>query len=288
MKTIGVVANIEKPQAAPVLTQLAATARRLGLRLVAAPDTARLLPGARQTKAPRFGSGLDAVIALGGDGTLLHAARLVQFTATPILGINLGNLGFLTSATVDELDAGLELLARGGYRLSPRTVAEVAVTRGRKKQGTFRALNDIVAGWGRSSRITTFAVEVDGEAITSYRCDGLMISTPTGSTGHSLSAGGPIIHPEADVLLLNVVCPHTLSARPIVLPDCSRVAITVTDAAKPLLLSVDGQEELQLEQGDRLAVQRSARSVSLIHLPGYRYFGVLRQKLQWSGSSGRA
>jgi NAD+ kinase len=287
MKTIGVVANRDKPQSKTVLAQLAATAHRLGLRLVATPETARLLPRARRASDARFGRGLDAVLALGGDGTLLRAARLVERSETPILGINLGNLGFLTSATVDELDAGLELLARGGYRISPRTVIEVAVHRGRKKLGVFRALNDVVAGWGRSSRITTFAVEVDGEAITSYRCDGLIVSTPTGSTGHSLSAGGPILHPEADVLLLNVICPHTLSARPIVLPDRSRVTITVADASKPLLLSVDGQEELQLDQGDRLSVQRSPRNVALIHLPGYRYFGVLRQKLQWSGSSGR-
>jgi NAD+ kinase len=287
MKTIGVVANRAKPQSKTVLAQLAATAQRLGLRLVATPDTARLLPRARRTTAARFGRGLDAVLALGGDGTLLCAARLVERSETPILGINLGNLGFLTSATVDELDAGLELLAGGGYRISPRTVIEVTVQRGGRKLGAFRALNDVVAGWGRSSRITTFAVEVDGESITSYRCDGLIVSTPTGSTGHSLSAGGPILHPEAAVILLNVICPHTLSARPIVLPDRSRLTITVADASKPLLLSVDGQEELQLEQGDRLTVRRSPRSVGLIHLPGYRYFGVLRQKLQWSGSSGR-
>ena len=288
MKTIGVVANIEKPQAKSVLAQLAATAKRLGLRLVAEPSAARWLPGARIAKPNRFGHNLDAILALGGDGTLLHAARLVHLSETPILGINLGNLGFLTSATVDELDEGLALLAQGGYRISPRTVAEVTVTRGGKKLGTFRALNDIVVGWGRSSRISTLAVEVDSEAITSYRCDGLIISTPTGSTGHSLSAGGPILHPEADVLLLNVICPHTLSTRPIVLPDRSQLSITVAGAAKQLLLSVDGQEELLVEQGDRLAIKRSTRSVSLIHLPGYRYFGVLRQKLQWSGSSGRA
>lgn len=288
MKTIGVVANILKPQAPAVLARLSATARHLGLRLVAPPDTARLLPGARRSNPERFRPGLEAVLALGGDGTLLHAARMAQLTETPILGINLGKLGFLTSATVDELDEGLTLLVKGGYRISPRTVAEVAVVRDGRKLGTYRALNDIVAGWGRSSRITTFAVEVDGEMMTSYRCDGIIVSTPTGSTGHSLSAGGPILHPEADVLLLNVICPHTLSARPIVLPDRSQLALTVTGAAKPLLLSVDGQEEMQLRQGDRLVVQRSRRNVNLIHLPGYRYFNVLRQKLQWSGSSVRA
>jgi len=231
MKTIGVIANIAKPQARAVLEEVASTARTLKLRLVALPETARFLPGARRVTAGRFARGLDAVLALGGDGTLLHAARLVQLSGIPILGVNLGNLGFLTTATVEELPAGLALLARGGYRLSPRTVLEATAYRGARKLGGYRALNDVVAGWGRSSRITTFAVEVDGEMITSYRCDGLIVSTPTGSTGHSLSAGGPILHPEADVLLLNVICPHTLSARPIVLPDRSRVTITVTGAS---------------------------------------------------------
>lgn len=288
MKTIGIVANLSKPRAKSVLAQLAATAARLNLRLVAEPDAIRWLPGARPANTRDFGRGLDAVLALGGDGTLLHAARLVNLSQAPILGINLGNLGFLTSATVEELDAGLALLAKGGYRISPRTVAEATVARGRKKLGLFRALNDIVASWGRSSRINTFDVKMDGETLTSYRCDGLLVSTPTGSTGHSLSAGGPILHPEAHVLLLNVLCPHTLSTRPIVLPDRSELRITITGAPKPLLLSVDGQEELQLRQGDVLFVKRSAHSLPLIHLPGYRYFGVLRQKLQWSGSSGKA
>ncbi len=285
MKTIGVVANLAKPQAAAVLAQVAETARRLRLRIAADPATARMIPGARRIQPAAFSRGLDAVLALGGDGTLLQAARLVNHAGTPILGINLGNLGFLTSATVDELEDGLTLLARGGYHISPRTVLEATVLRKGKKLGRFRALNDVVAGWGRSSRISTLSVEVDGEMITSYRCDGLIVSTPTGSTAHSLSAGGPILYPEADVLLLNVICPHTLSARPIVLPDRSQLNITVTGAAKPLLLSVDGQEELQLQQGDQLRVQRSEHSVALVHLPGYRYFGVLRQKLQWSGSS---
>ena len=285
MKTIGVVANLTKPQSKQVLRQLAETAHRLGLRLAADAATARRITGARTLRPGAFERGLDAVLALGGDGTLLQAAHLVGQSATPILGINLGNLGFLTSATVDELEAGLTLLARGRYRLSPRAVLEASVWRKGRKLGSFRALNDVVAGWGRSSRISTLAVEVDGEMITSYRCDGLIVSTPTGSTAHSLSAGGPILYPEASVILLNVICPHTLSARPIVLPDRSRLTITVTGAAKPLLLSVDGQEELQLAQGDQMRLQRSEHNVNLIHLPGYSYFGVLRQKLQWSGSS---
>ncbi len=288
MKTIGVVANLEKEMCVDALARVAAAAASLGLRLAAEAATAEHLPGAKTITAKRFARGLDAVLALGGDGTLLHAARLVRPSETPILGINVGNLGFLTSAPVGQLEEGIALLAKGRYRLSKRTVAEARVTRGQRVLGHFCALNDLVLGWGRSSRISTIEVEMDGEGITSYRCDGLIVSTPTGSTGHSLSAGGPILHPEARVLLLNVICPHTLSARPIVLPDRCELGITLTSAAKPLLLSVDGQDKCELEQGDRLEVKRCPRHVCLVNLPGYRYFGVLRQKLQWSGSSGRA
>lgn len=286
MKKLGVIANCGKPQAREALARVQRKAAELGLRLCATRATARHLPGARIVSPARLGAQVDALLALGGDGTLLHAARLVQNAGTPILGVNLGNLGFLTSSTNDELEAGLEALARDRYRLSERSVAEGVVWRGRRRLGTFRALNDIVVGWGQSSRIITLDVAVNGEHIASYRCDGLIVSTPTGTTGHSLSAGGPIIHPEARALLINVICPHTLSARPLVLPDRCEVEIAVAASTKRLLLSVDGQEELTLRQGDRLGVRRSPQSVRFVRLPGYSYFSVLRHKLQW-GEGGR-
>jgi NAD+ kinase len=285
MKTIGVIANCGKRESRDVLKRLAAKASALGLTTISCGDTARYLPGCRTVNAARLGSRIDALIALGGDGTLLHAAHLLGKTDVPILGVNLGALGFLTSITVGELEEALDHLARGKFKLSKRTTATVVARRGARKLGSFCALNDIVVGWGRSSRIITVDAEVDGDRIASYRCDGLILSTPTGSTGHSLSAGGPIVHPESSVLLMNVICPHTLSARPLVLPDRAKLALTITSAARPLLLSVDGQEELTLRQGDRLLIERSPTPVRFVHLPGYSYFRVLRQKLQWRGSS---
>lgn len=285
MKAIGVIANCGKPQAREVLARVQRKAAELGLRLYATADAARHLRGARRVDPARLAGRVDALLALGGDGTLLHAARLVQSSGTPILGVNLGNLGFLTSSTSEDLERGLEALAAGRFRLSDRSVAEGTAWRGRRRLGTFRALNDIVVGWGQSSRIITLDVAVNREHIASYRCDGLIVSTPTGTTGHSLSAGGPIIHPDARALLVNVICPHTLSARPLVLPDRSTVEITVSASTKQLLLSVDGQEELTLSQGDRLVIRRSPRGVRFVRLPGYSYFRVLRHKLQWSEGS---
>lgn len=285
MKAIGIIANCGKPQAREALARVQRKAAELGLRVYASAETARCVRGALRVSPERLAGRVEALLALGGDGTMLHAARLVHTSGTPILGVNLGNLGFLTSSSSDDLETTLEELARGHYSLSERSAAEGTVWRGRRRLGTFRALNDIVVGWGQSSRIITLDVAVDGEHIASYRCDGLIVSTPTGTTGHSLSAGGPIIHPEAKALLVNVICPHTLSARPLVLPDRSAVEIAVTASTKQLLLSVDGQEELTVRQGDRLVIRRSARGVRFIRLRNYSYFAVLRHKLQWSEGS---
>jgi len=255
------------------------------MKLVTSGETAKILPKARVVPATRLARSVDAIVALGGDGTLLHATRLIGATDTPIVGVNLGNLGFLTSVTLENLEQALEVIARGNYHLSVRTVAVCNHFRGRRKLGSYRGLNDVVIGWGQSSRIITLDVAINGEDLTSYRCDGLIVSTPTGSTAHSLSAGGPILHPEAKDLLLNVICPHTLSTRPLVVPDESVIAITAGVTADNLLLSVDGQEVSPVRQGDRLEISRSPHGVRFIHLPGYSYFQVLRTKLQWRGSS---
>lgn len=285
MKTLGVIANCDKPESKIVLATIAARARALGLKLVSCGNTAAHLPGCRTVHHSALKKHIDALLTLGGDGTLLHAVPLLGATSIPILGVNLGALGFLTSVTAEEVDTALERLKKSEFTISLRTAVNCSVRCGRKKAGRYRALNDIVVAWGRSTRIVTVDAAMNGEHIASYRCDGLVVSTPTGSTGHSLSAGGPIVHPEADVLMLNVICPHTLSTRPLMIPDNAKLTLTINYAAQPLLLSVDGQEEGELRQGDQLDIERCPVGVRVIHLPGYNYFSVLRQKLQWRGSS---
>ena len=286
MKSVGIVANLLKPEAPEVLTRIARQAKALGIRLLCStPAEAHHLQAAKVVPEARLARQVDALIALGGDGTMLKAVRVLGDADTPVLGVNLGNLGFLTSVTMSQLERALEVLVRGQFSLSKRTLLECRLLRGGRTIGRYRGLNDVVVGWGHSSRINTFNVSVNGEHVTSYRCDGILVSTPTGTTGHSLSAGGPILHPATPALLLTVMCPHTLSTRPLVIPDNSRIAIDVTETSKKLLLSVDGQEGEHVIKGDRLELAKAASSIRFIQLPGYSYFSVLSQKLNWRGSS---
>lgn len=285
MKTIGVLANCRKPGAPAMLRRLANRAAALGMQLVACDETARAMPGVKRVTAKAFAKHIDVLLAMGGDGTMLKAVRLLGGSDKPVLGVNLGSLGFLTSVTEERLEKALEVLRKGNYTVSKRTMIECRVSRGARRVGSYRALNDVVIGWGMSSRVITLELAVDREPVASYVCDGLIVSTPTGSTGHSLSASGPILHPASPSFVVSLICPHTLSNRPLVISDRSAVRVRVVRAQKKILLSVDGQEERWVGQGDRIEVRRSPRTARFIHLPGYSYFSVLRQKLHWRGSN---
>ena len=285
MKKIGVFANCRKPEAVEILKRLAAKASELGVQLVTCNEVGRLLARSVRVSNRSFAQKIDVLMALGGDGTMLRAVRALQGRDIPVLGVNLGSLGFMTSVTQDALERAMEVLVKGNFSTSTRTIAECRLLRRGKKIGDYRALNDIAIGWGNTSRVVTLELSIDGEPVTSYVCDGMIVSTPTGSTGHSLSAGGPILHPETPVFVINLICPHTLSNRPVVISDRSVVSVRVVETTKKLLLSVDGQEEQSIAAGDQLEIRRSVKGVRFIHLPGYSYFSVLRQKLHWRGSS---
>jgi NAD+ kinase len=286
MKSLGIIVNSAKPRTGDVLPRLVAAAKKHGVKLYSCQPTTSHLPGVVNVDEKDFPVHIDALIALGGDGTLLKTVRHISEKTIPVLGVNLGRMGFLTSVTEAELESGVEALVKGNYTTSDRTMLEARILdRNQKERGHARALNDMVVGWGQSTRIVTLDVNINDEPVTSYRCDGVIVSTPTGSTGHSLSAGGPILHPEAKALILNVICPHTLSARPLVVPDDARISIIVKQTGKQLLLSIDGQDGESLSDGDALVIKKSRDIFRLVHLPGYQYFSVLRKKLQWSGSS---
>ena len=285
MKTIGVLANCRKPEAAEILKRLSSKAAERGLQLVTCNEAGRLLAQSVRVSNRTFAQKIDVLLALGGDGTMLKAVRALQGRDIPVLGVNIGSLGFMTSVTQDNLERAIDVLVKGNYTTSTRAIAECSLMRRGKKIGEYRALNDVAIGWGNSSRVVNLELSIDGESVTSYVCDGMIVSTPTGSTGHSLSAGGPILHPETPVFVINLICPHTLSNRPVVISDRSVVSVRVVETAKKLLLSVDGQEEQSIVAGDQLEIRRSVKGVRFIHLPGYSYFSVLRQKLHWRGSS---
>ncbi|HMO03617.1 MAG TPA: NAD(+)/NADH kinase [Kiritimatiellia bacterium] len=286
MKTIGLIVHTTKSVSADALRRLTETARRLNVDLCTCPPYGDHLTGIRCVETAACTQAMDALVALGGDGTLLRAVGLIAGRDIPVLGVNLGRLGFLTSVTESELEHGLEALVAGTYTTSARTMLDgTIVNRKGASVDVLRALNDVVVGWGQSTRIVTLDVAINQEPVASYRCDGIIVSTPTGSTGHSLSSGGPILHPDAPALLLNVICPHTLSARPVVVPDNAEIRITVKQTSKQLLLSVDGQDGRTLSEGDALVIRKATERFNLVHLPGYQYFAVLRKKLHWSGSS---
>lgn len=287
---IGIIANMDKPLAAATLAALRTAARPLDIHFVLPADSpaADQLPGARIVAPSRFGAGLDAVLSLGGDGTVLRAVRSLHGGQTPVLGINLGHLGFLTAVSSTSATDALAALAAGRYVLAEAPLLEARLFRAdapRRTAARQVALNDVVIGWGAAPRSAMIDLAVDGQPVASYVSDGFIVATPLGSTGHALSAGGPILHPSTSALVLAPICPHTLSSRPLVLPASSCIELTLPVPAKELLLSVDGVAGEWLHPGDRLVVRRSPRSARFIHLADYSWPRLLTQKLHWRGSS---
>lgn len=284
MKILGVIANCDKPRAEGVLQRLSKKAHELGIEIIAEPATAELLH-IKRTELPELFEKVEAIMALGGDGTVLRVVRELKGLDKPLVGVNLGGLGFLTSVAESELERALECMVTNNFGVSLRTIVECTVIRSGHKRGQYRALNDIVIAREALARVITLDVQIDDNYVTSYVCDGLIVSTPTGSTGHSLSAGGPIVTPEAVVFVLCVICPHTLSSRPLVLPDASEISVKITNCKGKVILSVDGQVWEELQEDDYVCIKRSDKGIRFIHLPGYNYFSLLRQKLHWRGST---
>lgn len=287
MKTIGLTAHVDKLRCADALVRLVPAAAARGLRLVAWGDTAALLE--RQGAAFTRGgpADADAVMVLGGDGTMLRAVRDTVLAGRPVIGLNLGSLGFLTSVSENDLERALDCLARDDYTVSTRRLAVCAAIRGGQPVSESLCLNECVIRNGDSGRMVELAVEVDGGTPASISADGLIVATPTGSTGHSLAAGGPILFPACPAFVLTFICAHALSARPLVIPDSSRIEIGVVHSPGVVSLIVDGQSVTPLEPGDRVRVGRSPITASFVHLPGYDFLSLLRQKLHWQGSSAR-
>jgi len=285
MKKVGVIANSNRPHAADIFERLSRKAESLQWRLFADAASAEHLPSATVIELDDFSSSVDVLLAMGGDGTVLFCAKLLNGTKIPILGINLGSLGFLTAVGEDALETALDALQAEHCKSEPRIVAECTIVRDGKAGPARRILNDAVIGFGGSSHIVTLDLTLNEETISSFACDGLIVCTPAGSTGHSLSAGGPILQPGSDSFGINVICPHTLSNRPLVVPSSSRIKVTVKASRKNLLLSADGQDVEELEAGDSVRIIRSENPINFLYPPGYSYFSVLRQKLHWHGSN---
>jgi NAD+ kinase len=228
-----------------------------------------------------LGAKVDLLIVFGGDGTLLSAARALGGHDVPILGVNLGGLGFLTSVTLEELYPALEQVLEEKHRTSNRMMLDAEIQRKGEPSEVQCALNDAVANKGERARMLDFDVHVDGHHVGRYRADGLIVATPTGSTAYSLAAGGPIVEPSLDAFIITPICPHMLTNRPLVIPATSQIDLDFTAAEKPLFVTLDGQISLELEPTDRVRITKSAKRVALVRPPNKSYFQILRNKLRW-------
>lgn len=232
-------------------------------------------------------SSLDALLTLGGDGTLLRGARLLAGTQAPVLGVNMGRLGFLTACRRDELEPYLRRFATGDYRAEARMTLDVrAMNSAGVERGRWFALNDVVLHKGGFARVVRLRVAANGDEIALYAADGIVISTPTGSTAYSLSAGGPVVVPTVESILLTPVSPHTLAIRPLVLPPSAEITVQAEDGPEELLVTVDGQVGTTFADGETLVVRRSEKPVLLVRFAGITFFSRLRRKLGWGGLQG--
>lgn len=230
----------------------------------------------------------DVLLTLGGDGTLLRGARFLAGHSSPILGINLGRLGFLTSCGRGEIEPALELLARGEYHAEARMALDAVVidTEGSERSSLF-ALNDIVLHKGGFARMLSVKVTADGSPVASFAADGVCVSTPTGSTGYSLSAGGPVVYPTLESIILAPISPHTLTLRPMVLPADTTISLEASDGPSELLVTADGQVGTNFTPGETLTVRRADRPVLIVRFPGTTFFSRLSRKLGWGGLADR-
>jgi NAD+ kinase len=279
---VGLVAKPDAAQAQSVILRLVEWFGRRGMTVVLEKETAGLVPSASVAAARKsdLPGQVDLLIVLGGDGTLLSMARAVGDLGVPILGVNLGGLGFLTATTLDEMLPALDTLLAGGMETEERMMLAAVLRRGGQAIGEYLALNDVVITKSAMSRIIRLEVAVDGDFATGYRADGLILSTPTGSTAYCLSAGGPIVFPTMDAVVLTPICSHTLTNRPIVLPATQRISITLlTD--QDVMLTLDGQVGFALKANDTVEVRRAAARTRLLRVPQKHFFSVLRTKLKW-------
>jgi NAD+ kinase len=274
--------NPQKPGGLKTLHALRTALEKRGCECIVDRRTAALAGEDGGVPAADFAGQVDLAAVLGGDGTMMHAVSRFGKFEKPVAGINIGNLGFLTSCTDADIDRFADAVVEGRYSVCPRVLLEATVIRTDNSTEVYHALNEVTMARGETGRLVTLKAMVNGEWLNRYRADGLIVATPTGSTAYSLSAGGPLIAPKSSVMVITPICPHSLSQRSLVLSDDCEIEISPerTDDG-PMLFTVDGRDTTRIDPGDKVVVKKSDRTFNLLRLEGTSFYEALRQKLGW-------
>jgi NAD+ kinase len=280
----GILARTDKPQSAALVRSLAEALAARGVEVLLEKNTAALT-GSPGVDDRQLASSCDLLLVLGGDGTILRALHRMQGAAPPIFGINVGSLGFLTGVSGEDWSLAVDSIAAGDFQLSSRTLLRVELERNGRVVETFTGLNDAVVSRGHHSQLIKVEVRIDGEDLSVYHADGLIVATPTGSTAYSMSAGGPLLLPDSACLVITPICPHVLTNRSTVVADTAQLELRLVSPGPGVTVNVDGQEIREFGPADLLRVSRAEEKLRLATLPGRTFSGVLREKLKWSGSN---
>jgi NAD+ kinase len=283
IKKIGIVANVKKEKASNYTLALRDWLRQRGLEVLLEKGIAERICDEEGMERKALAAHVDLLIVFGGDGTILRTARFTLGCTTPIIGINLGGFGYLTEVNLNEMYEALEIILKGDFETDQRMMLDVALNDQEGDEKMFTVLNDVVLNRAHLSRIVELETYVDGRYLITYKADGLIVATPTGSTAYSLSAGGPIVFPQQDVIIINPICPHTLTNRPIILPADVSVQVILRTKEQGAMLTLDGQVSLTLKSGDTLKIIKSQHSTTLVSSPHRDYLEILRTKLGWVG-----
>ena len=284
-KTIGLIAHTGKPGAAELVSELHREFERAGINVQLETDTAGLIGAEAGRTIEQLGEAADLLVALGGDGTILQVLSGLKEVIKPIFGINIGSLGFLTCLNSSAYREAVESIVSNEIAFSDRVLLSVEIVTAGEKRSAGLALNDVVLSRGEISRLIRLRTRINGEPLTEYNADGLIIATPTGSTAYSLSAGGPILAPQSGVFVITPICPHVLTNRSVIVEDRSLIEIEPGEPNYPIYVTLDGRSPVLLEFESVVAIRRSEKILPLAVLPQTSFFSVVRQKLKWSGST---
>ncbi len=284
-KTIGLIAHTGKPGVADLVNAIVQEFDRFSISILIEKETAAIAGRRSGRTIAQVAAESELLVVLGGDGTILNVAGQVAEAIKPIFGINVGSLGFLTCSNSSAYREAVECIGKGLISFSTRTLLAVEVSDSNKQTSKLIGLNDAVLSRGEISRLVRLRARVNGEPLTEFNADGLIVATPTGSTAYSLSAGGPILAPESGVFVITPICPHVLTNRSIIVDENSLIEIEMSEPDLPVYLSVDGRDSLRLEESASVAIRKADQTLPLAVMPDVSFFSVVRQKLKWSGSN---